>query len=352
MTFSFAFIIVPRVNQFTAEGSNMRSLRSRRRRGFTIIELLVVIAIIAILVSLLMPAVQQAREAARRSQCQSNLHQIGLALENYHGIHNRLPPGESTDDWLGDTQMGSAWGWAVMITPQLDNGPMFKSLQPDETTLRQALSDPTKRKFLQIPLPIFICPSDALGAQKNQYRTLRDVNDNLVEVATSNYVASHGVCAWNFQPPGFPERQPGVFGWNWGVRYADIRDGQSSTIAVGERASGSIRGSEYGGAAVWAGVTSPTNITFSTTLPSDQADCVMGLSYGLINPLNGAPHQYSSQHEGGALFLFCDGSVHFLSENMHSNIDPDPTIGCVDATGWGLFQKLTGYKDAGIVGEF
>ncbi len=324
----------------------MRSLGIRPFRGFTIIELLVVIAIIAILVALLMPAVQQAREAARRAQCQSNLHEIGIALENYHGIHNRFPPGLSTDDWLTDTTRGSAWSWAIMITPQLDNAPMFNSVRPDETTLRQALSDPTKLKFLQIPQPIFVCPSDGFGTVKNQYRLLRNLNDVTVDVASSNYVASHGVCAWAFGSG----REQGPFGWNWGARFSDIKDGQSTTIAVGERATGIIRGNEQGGAAIWAGVTSPLNINFSTTLPSDQSDCVMGLTYGLINPITGSPHQFSSQHEGGSHFLFCDGAVHFLSESMHSYLSG--VAACSDATDWGLYQKMTGINDAGIVDSF
>jgi prepilin-type N-terminal cleavage/methylation domain-containing protein/prepilin-type processing-associated H-X9-DG protein len=328
----------------------MRLVRSKPVRGFTVIELLVVIAIIAILIALLMPAVQQAREAARRTQCQNNLHQIGVALENYHGIHNRFPPGETTSDWLADTRFGSAWSWTMMIMHQLDQQSVYNTIKPDETTLRQALADPNKSKIMQYPLEAFICPSDANGAPKNQYRLLRDVNDVPTEVATSNYVASHGVCAWmNITPPF---REPGVFGWNWGVRFAEIRDGQSTTIAVGERATGVIRGTEKGGAASWAGVTSPLNMTFSTTLPSDYADGVMGLTYGLINPISGANHQFSSQHEGGAHFLFCDGAVHFLSENMHSYLGTNPAVDCADPTNWGLYQKLTGYKDAGIVESF
>jgi prepilin-type N-terminal cleavage/methylation domain-containing protein/prepilin-type processing-associated H-X9-DG protein len=333
----------------------MRLVRSKPVRGFTVIELLVVIAIIAVLISLLMPAVQQAREAARRTQCQNNLHQIGLALENYGIIHRRFPPGETTSAYLDDVNDGSAWSWAMMIMPQLDQHTIYNTIKPDETTLREALADPNKRKILQYPLPAFLCPSDALGTPKNQYRLLRDINDIPTEVANSNYIASHGVCAWAIGSG----REPGPFGWNWGVRFADIRDGQSTTIAVGERVSGVIRGTEKGGAATWAGVTSPVNTTdvtsatadiFSTTLPSDHADCVMGLTYGLINPLNGAVHQYSSHHEGGAHFLFCDGAVHFLSENMHSYLSGIPA--CADATDWGLYQKLTGYNDAGVVDQF
>src|SRR4051812_6730319 len=93
------------------------------KRGFTLIELLVVIAIIAVLIALLLPAVQQAREAARRSQCKNNLKQIGLALHNYHDTANTLPPG-----WIGDptgSNAGNRWGWGTMILPYLDQAPLY-----------------------------------------------------------------------------------------------------------------------------------------------------------------------------------------------------------------------------------
>src|SRR5687768_201165 len=101
----------------------MRS--SSSRRAFTLIELLVVIAIIGILVALLLPAVQQAREAARRTQCKNNLKQLGLALHNYHDQHKLLPPGYVSDYTTAGTDTGPGWGWAAMILPQIDQGPLF-----------------------------------------------------------------------------------------------------------------------------------------------------------------------------------------------------------------------------------
>ena len=108
----------------------MRNSVRKIARGFTLIELLVVIAIIAVLIALLLPAVQQAREAARRAQCKNHLKQIGLALHNYHDIANGLPPG-----WIGvnstfqpDVFGGNGWGWAARILPQMDQGPLFNTL--------------------------------------------------------------------------------------------------------------------------------------------------------------------------------------------------------------------------------
>ena len=181
--------------------------------------------------------------------------------------------------------------------------------------ISQALAIPAKRTGLQLVVPAMLCPSD-LGTGTNINRQLLDETGASVPVSTSNYIASHGVCTWN-KASG---REPGPFAWNWGAKFSDIRDGQSSTILLGERASDKIRGTETGGAGVWAGVSVADDITFSTTLPSNSADCVMGLSYGLINPITGHSHMYSSEHDGGAHFLFADGAVHFMSENMHSYI--------------------------------
>jgi prepilin-type N-terminal cleavage/methylation domain-containing protein len=117
--------------------------RRDRVRGFTLIELLVVIAIIAILIALLLPAVQQAREAARRTQCKNNLHQIGIALHNYHDAFRILPPGQVTSvHWLQtDSTM---WGWAAMLLPYLDQSPMYNLLTPGDITLGAALASATE----------------------------------------------------------------------------------------------------------------------------------------------------------------------------------------------------------------
>src|SRR6188472_548040 len=107
------------------------SLKAHSRRGFTLIELLVVIAIIAILIALLLPAVQQAREAARRSQCKNNLKQLGLALHNYHDTSNTLPPGWIAVPTMSGNTNASApcWGWGTMILPGLDQAPLYSSMQ-------------------------------------------------------------------------------------------------------------------------------------------------------------------------------------------------------------------------------
>ncbi|MDB5387237.1 MAG: hypothetical protein JWM11_2883, partial [Planctomycetaceae bacterium] len=131
--------------------------RKRIARGFTLIELLVVIAIIAVLIALLLPAVQQAREAARRTQCRSALKQIGLALHNYHDNTGVLPPG-----WIGVNATGqpfvdggNGWGWAARILPQMDQAPLFQALN-----FSLPLMDPMHATARARMLPIYRCPSD------------------------------------------------------------------------------------------------------------------------------------------------------------------------------------------------
>ena len=103
------------------------------RRGFTLVELLVVIAIIGLLVALLLPAVQAAREAARRMRCSNNLKQIGLALHNYHGVHNTFPPGNS----INNNYANHAWGWGSHLLPFLEQATLFQAIEVDRLTLRE-----------------------------------------------------------------------------------------------------------------------------------------------------------------------------------------------------------------------
>ena len=158
-------------------------------RGFTLIELLVVIAIIAILIALLLPAVQQAREAARRTQCKNNLKQIGLAMHNYHDVYLGFPPGYMNTAPYHANGNGpisgnySQWVWGAMILPYIDQAPLYSRLQVGDIRLADALTaggpyDSTD--LLATPLTAFMCPSDVGPATNSDGDQLRDSTNTWV----------------------------------------------------------------------------------------------------------------------------------------------------------------------------
>ncbi len=301
-----------------------------RRNGFTLIELLVVIAIIAILIALLLPAVQQAREAARRTQCQNNLKQIGLALHNYHDLHKTFPPG-----WVDQTSGVSAnWGWAVYLLPQIEQANLNN----------QALDDAQKLKAMQTPMTAFRCPSDT-APEVNDRHTL--LSDRLVErsVATSNLVAAAGGADWKVAG-----ELTGSFGQNSSVNLRDITDGSSNTIVVGERAwelflptGGKAECSAatvFGMSAEMANGNMPrmtlANGRFGINETSDDL---------MFQPvIDRCGRAFSSRHVGGAQFLLGDGSCRFISENIER--DQAGTNGDF------VYQNLLNIADGNTLGEF
>jgi prepilin-type N-terminal cleavage/methylation domain-containing protein len=208
---------------------------SRARRGFTLIELLVVIAIIAILIALLLPAVQQAREAARRSQCKNNLKQIGLALHNYHEQAGTLPPG-----WIGvdlatrlpDVEGLNGFGWGAMILPHLDQTPLYNRIN-----FFVGVADPLNLVPRTTNLTVYRCPSDT-GPQQWTILDEADGTTPLAELPLANYVGAFGTGELHDcegQPPPFACRGNGVFSHLSKTRFADLTDGVSTTILTGER---------------------------------------------------------------------------------------------------------------------
>jgi prepilin-type N-terminal cleavage/methylation domain-containing protein len=290
--------------------------RNRRQLGFTLIELLVVIAIIGVLAALLLPAVQAAREASRRTQCRNNLHQIGIALHNYHDTYLLFPPG-----WIGvtnyqvDVNGGSGLAWSSLILPQIEQyAAAFQSTEKNgkapPLNVMVPITDPTDATLQPYVIPLYRCPSDtgpgAVSVAVNPPQT----NPNLpMTFATSNYVASFGstdyhTCYSNAVGVDCPGN--GVFYLNSRTTIGNVRDGTTYTIMVGERRGNittnpQILGTWLGappGGVEWIGRV----LGASDQLPDDTAEHFQA---------------YSSMHSMGVNILLCDGSVQFVSDSVN-----------------------------------
>ncbi|PQO40397.1 DUF1559 domain-containing protein [Bremerella cremea] len=298
------------------------------RRGFTLVELLVVIAIIGVLIALLLPAVQQAREAARRMQCSNNLKQIGLALHTYHDVHNAFPAGFwRQTPYTISTFAGPGWGWGAAILPQIEQNARFEALNISNGAYTS--DDVAVLQYSQPLISGYRCPS-APG---------KDVNDVMVS-GSATY--SHGLstykgvfgdlntqATYSGNPDGCTRAQGscvdggnGMFSPNSSVKMRDVTDGTTNTVMVGEVAFGPNGTKDNSGnpisylGAVWIGVTpsgASSNVATFQTLRGVIASGATSREY-IINGTNA--RSFSSHHPGGAQFVLSDGSARFFSATI------------------------------------
>jgi len=307
---------------------------TRRRNAFTLIELLVVIAIIAVLIALLLPAVQQAREAARRTQCKSNLKQIGIALQNYHDSAKMFPPGYVTYVFGTSTNSDPGWSWEAMILPQLDQANIYQQINFSLPVENSANASATSHF-----LPVYTCASDiVVNGPFNIYNDAAGTMF-LMQGPPGSYagcVGDHNSKVKNNAVPatGSTTTWDGVLFPNSNISIAAITDGTSNTIIAGERAWAKVQ-------ATWVGA--PNGAIFqagrqNAFYPTTTIAAAIGPLFhaNTINSTAGANFdENSSMHTGGAHFLFCDGSVRFL-QNIQTS-DASPTVG----TGLSMiFQQL------------
>jgi prepilin-type N-terminal cleavage/methylation domain-containing protein/prepilin-type processing-associated H-X9-DG protein len=310
----------------------------RCRRAFTLIELLVVLAVLAILIALLLPAVQQAREAARRVQCKNHLKQISLAIHQYHDVNHRIPAGT----YVPLTRNG--WAWGAMILPYIDQGTLYSGLDANRKSLPQVAADPETLLLLQTLIPTYRCPSDANWSMLNTERPYPSlVPGQTLFLGRSNYKG----CA------GGNTTQGGVF-VNFGdpaIGFRSVTDGLSTTLLVGEAMSGTPPGSSQSQcAAVWAGGEKPTSVSANGQVSLDTlfAVCGSGMFQLQTGMWAGDTHEpsggFGSRHSGGAHFAMCDGAVRFVNEKIE--------WGREEGEANQLYNAL-GTRDAGeVVGEF
>ncbi|NUQ66275.1 MAG: DUF1559 domain-containing protein [Pirellulales bacterium] len=316
-----------------------RPLLKPRRGGFTLVELLVVIAIIGILIALLLPAVQAAREAARRSQCSNNMKQIGLALHNYHSAMNVLPPTSITI--RPTTCVCTGYGWPNTSGLTMLLAYMEQTAIADQWDFRLGLPCSGAQTDNLTPsntnIPTFICPSDDNELVQITGACFRAPFPACERSGGTNYVFCAGVgTGWQWQPnvaAGIYEVDlGGVFQTNGNTNFRDIKDGTSNTFAMGEVLwvdhANNPPGNGTGGKPSWA-VGVGTQMSFSTAAginfewrqfaspPFAQGKCNgPNTTYG--SACGGArPAALQSDHPGGCQVMMADGSVQFKSETTN-----------------------------------
>ena len=309
-------------------------LAVRRRSAFTLIELLVVIAIIAILIALLLPAVQQAREAARRTQCKNNLKQIGLAIHNYESTHRVLPPSSTSGFGRGvwlypgsgpsdpDVHLHS---FASLILPYLDAANLY-----DQIDYHVSALDPVNQDSASQILPFYRCPSyDGLSYSDDPFYVTTVGYDRF---AIRNYVAlgARTVVGLSGAIPAEGVMYPGSRS-----TFKNITDGATNTLMIAETREEK--------AAVWIdGTSAAVAARWMQPLPPTFAGDSVSINYepyfqgGVFPDSIGQNWGPSSLHTGGAYHLLCDGSVHFLSDSLDVN----------------LYDALVSRNDGEVVGEF
>jgi len=316
---------------------------SKRPNAFTLVELLVVIAIIGVLVALLLPAVQAAREAARRVQCQNQMRQLGIGLQNYHDAVGQLP---ASDFWYYnfDRKPGPGymnWGWMPKIMPYMEQGNMMSTVDFNYRSTTNNFQGIFNRDFIQTKVPGLLCPSNPYRDETTENEGFLALSNSRSQIAEADYAANVGdytngsgagdgvdptldddgdglpdyppfANVWGPGAGDYPKRHPtrGVINrFGWAAEFRQIPDGLSNTFAVGECVG------------VWCLNQNFGTQSFSTTAqPINHKNAYYSSGYEnwptQANPQWADAIAFRSLHPGGAHFLMCDASVQFLSENV------------------------------------
>ncbi|MCG6157955.1 DUF1559 domain-containing protein [Rubinisphaera margarita] len=312
---------------------------NRTRRGFTLIELLVVIAIIAILVALLLPAVQQAREAARRSSCKNNLKQLGLALHNYHDTHKTFPQGAMGQPTVGsgEQRQTNNFSWHVQILPMMEESALHDQFDFDLFYDVQVNEDAAMNK-----VDGYYCPSarnvDHESNEAGQWAVhYLGIAGPFGPIAGTSPTRNHEFAGSSTNSHGGIAKC-GILTMNENRNFSDIVDGTTNTLLVGE----------YSGRPETNGT--KTFRPWHQGASSSGANAAMYCCKNVKQTINQRPSTYisadplwkfndvgaSSQHDGGAQFLMGDASVRFLSQNMDFE----------------TYKNLADMQDEMVIGEF
>lgn len=320
----------------------MRTTKKISSRGFTLVELLVVIAIIGILIGMLLPAVQQVREAARRTACMNQVRQLPLAALNYESAHMRLPAGaEHINAPPNEANDNSSfgWGWRTKLLPFMEQNALFNLLDLDAS-----ITSGTNAEIILETVPSFVCPADQeLGSTPFTWG---------YESAMSSYLGNGGSIEWAFVP--WKDFSDGILmrcenETYQGITLAKISDGTSNTFFCGETISYSI--AKGGKSFIW----DPVMYAASNGAKAARTLSQIRTGHGDLNPDFDANvailrNSFASKHPGGAVFALCDGSVHFISDDIQHNNLTEAQWRNGEARG--TYQKLFSRNDGQVVGDY
>ena len=286
----------------------MLRLSYSARRGFTLVELLVVIAIIGILIGMLLPAVQQVREAARRTECANQMRQLSLAILNFESSRSRFPPGWTSED-SSDDGLLPGWAWSAEILPFIE-----QSNLSDQIDFEAAILDPDNLPLTTEVIETYLCPSDPDGeilnfvtevvepvgnGSGNSNNNSGGFGDELL-LARSNYSGVFG----NIDDIEDPFRGDGIFFGNSRLGFQSIRDGSSNTMLIGERRNDL-------GAVTWVGVIDGIEEPFAR---------IVGATDRAPNDAGEELQNFRSYHPGGINVGLADGSTQFVTNNVDEEL--------------------------------
>lgn len=340
------------------------------RKAFTLVELLVVIAIIGILIGMLLPAVQQVREAARRSLCMNNMRQIVLAAHNYESAHQELPLGVTIPNGVPTNTTDELFGYQTDLLSFMEQNNAYDILEPGLVTMLARISDPTDGVavvgVLKTKIPALQCPSDTRTDDLNPYREGNSAigaadATNINLIAKTNYVgANHVGVVHVLRHPSTNASPRGTWHSLESVLLAAMKDGTSNTVIMAERLTDGVRtrdNMEWSEGALSFGVRGvgdPTNLA-----QAGAHDALFGCA-GLINYFddtadnNIATHGVSSGHPGGVVTGLGDGSAHFLDTETESFYQTNLTVPVPNPPAnpgqYGVWERLVDVADGLTVG--